>query len=68
MWFYRLCKGDVKKKKNALNNLRKKETSLTPREGELLAERLGSFPYLYDKTFKELKEKDVMENAKLLKN
>ena len=58
----------ILKKINALNNLRKKETSLTPREGELLVERLGSFPYLYDKTFKELKEKDLVENAKLLKN
>ena len=58
----------ILKKINALNNLRKKETSLTPREGELLAESLGSFPYLYDETFKGLQEKDVVENAKLLKN
>ena len=58
----------ILKKINALNNLRKKETSLTPREGELLAESLGCFPYLYDETFKGLQEKDVVENAKLLKN
>ena len=31
---------------NALNNLRKKRTSLTVREDELFAERVGSYPCL----------------------
>ena len=55
---------------STLNNLRKKRTSLTLGEDELLAERVGSYPYLYDKTFKEHKEKDEFENVckKLLKN
>ena len=55
---------------SALNNLRKKGTSLTLGEDELLAETVGSYPYFYDKTFKEEKEKDVAKNAweKLLKN
>ena len=48
----------------------KKVTSLTLGEGELIAERVGSYPYPYDKTFKEHKEKDIVENVwkKLLKN
>ena len=48
----------------ALNNLRKKGTSLT------LAERVWSYPYLYNKTFKEHTENDVVKNTwkKLLKN
>ena len=68
-WFYRLGIGDIKKI-NALNNLKKKVTSLTLGEGELIAERVGSYPYPYDKTFKEHKEKDIVENVwkKLLKN
>ena len=51
---------------SALNNLRKKETSLTLGDDLLLAERVGS----YDKTFKEHKEKDAVEDKskKLLKN
>ena len=55
---------------NALNNLRKKDTSLTLGEDEILAEKVGSYPYLYDKTFKEYKEKDLVINAwkKFLKN
>ena len=55
---------------SALNNLRKKETSPTLGEDEHLAERVGSYPYLYDKTFEEHKEKDVVKNAwkMLLKN
>ena len=68
-WFYRLCKGGIKKW-SALNNLRKKGTSLILREDELLAERVGNYPYLYDKFFKEHQEKDVVENASknMLKN
>ena len=55
---------------SALNNFRKKGTSLTVGENELVAETVGSYPYLYDKTLKEHKEKDVIENEskKLLKN
>ena len=55
---------------SALNNFRKKGTSLTVGENELLAETVGSYPYLYDKTLKEHKVKDVIENEskKLLKN
>ena len=55
---------------NALNNLKKKRTSLTLGEDELIAERVRSYPYLYDKAFKEHKEKDIVENVwkKLLKN
>ena len=52
---------------SALNNLRKKETSLTLGDDLLLAERVGS----YNKTFfKEHKEKDAVEDTskKLLKN
>ena len=51
---------------SALNNLRKKETSLTLGDDLLLAERVGS----YNKTFKERKEKDAVEDTskKLLKN
>ena len=45
---------------SALNNLSKKGTSLTLGEDELLAETVGN---LYDKTFKEHKEKDVVKNA-----
>ena len=58
------------KKMNALNNLKKKRTSLTLGEDELIAERVRSYPYLYDKAFKEHKEKDIVENVwkKLLKN
>ena len=53
-------------KMSALNNLRKKETSLTLGDDLLLAERVGS----YNKTFKEHKEKDAVEDKskKLLKN
>ena len=53
-----------------LNDLRKKETSLTLGEDELLAERVGSYPYLYDKTFEEHEEKNAVENPwkTLLKN
>ena len=57
-----LCKGDIKKI-SALNNLRKKGPSITLGEDELLAERVGSYPYLYDKDFEEHEEKDVVENA-----
>ena len=55
---------------NALNNLKKKRTSLTLGEDELIAERVRSYPYLYDKALKEHKEKDIVENVwkKLLKN
>ena len=55
---------------SALNNFRKKRTSLTLREDELLAERVGSHPYLCKKTFKEHEEKDILVNAweTLLKN
>ena len=51
---------------SALNNLRKKETSLTLGDDLLLAERVGN----YNKTFKEHKEKDEVEDTskKLLKN
>ena len=48
---------------NTLNNLRKKRTSLTLGEDELLAERLRCYPCLYDKTCKEHKEKDAVENC-----
>ena len=41
---------------SALNNLREKGTSLTMGENELLAERVRSYPRLYDKTCKEHKE------------
>ena len=53
-----------------LNNFRKKRTSITLREDELLAERVGSHPYLCKKTFKEHEEKDILVNAweTLLKN
>ena len=53
-------------KMSDLNNLRKKETSLTLGDDLLLAERVGS----YNKTFKERKEKDAVEDTskKLLKN
>ena len=55
---------------SALNNFRKKRTSITLREDELLAERVGSHPYLCKKTFKEDEEKDILVNAweTLLKN
>ena len=55
---------------SALNNFRKKRTSITLREDELLAERVGSHPYLCKKTFKEHEEKDTLVNAweTLLKN
>ena len=55
---------------SALNNFRKKGTSLTLGQDELLPERVESYPYLYDKAFKEHKEKDVVKNAwkTLLKN
>ena len=56
---------------SALNNFRKKRTSITLREDELLAERVGSHPYLCKKTFKEHEEKkDILVNAweTLLKN
>ena len=55
---------------SAWNNLRKKGTSLTLAEDQLLAEKVGSYSYLYDKTLKDHKEKDVVENAqkKLWKN
>ena len=48
---------------SVLNNLRRKENSLTLREDEFFAERVGCYPYHYDKNFKEHKEKDVVENA-----
>ena len=48
---------------SALNNLRKKGTAHTLEEDEPLAERVGSYPCLSDKTFQERKEKDVVENA-----
>ena len=48
---------------SALNNLRKNGTSLTLREDELLAERVGNYLYLHDKTFEDLKVKDAIENA-----
>ena len=54
--YKRLCKGDIKKI-NALNNLRKKGTSLTLKEDELLAEQVSSYPCLYDKTCKVRKGK-----------
>ena len=44
-------------KTSALNNLRKKETSLTLEKDERIAERVRSYPFLYDKTRKEHKEK-----------
>ena len=40
---------------SALNNLRKKGTSLTLGEDELLAKRVSSYPCLYNKTCKECK-------------
>ena len=61
-WFGRLYKGNIKRM-SALNNLRKNGTSLALGEDELLVERVGSYPYLYDKTFKEYKEKGVVENV-----
>ena len=48
---------------SALNNLRKKGTSLTLGEDELLAKRVRSYPCLYDKTAKNTRKKDVVENA-----
>ena len=42
---------------SALNNLRKKETSLTLRENMLHAERVRSYPCFYNKTCKEHKER-----------
>ena len=48
---------------SALNNLRKKGTSLTLGEDELLAERVRSYPCPYDKTYKEHKGNDVVGNA-----
>ena len=60
-WFERLCKGN--KKKSTLNILRKKGTSLTLGEDEVLTERVASYPCLYEKICKEHKEKDVVENA-----
>ena len=58
------------KKMSASNNLRKKGTTLTSEEDELLAQSVGRYPYLYDKTLKEHKEKDVVEKVckMLLKN
>ena len=46
-----------------LNNLRKKGTSLTLGENELLAERVRSYPCLCDKTYKKQKENNIVENA-----
>ena len=46
-----------------INNLRKKGTLLTLEEDEFPAERVGSYPHFYDETFKELNEKEVVENA-----
>ena len=51
-WFDRLCKGDIKKM-STLNHLRNKRTPLTLGEDELHAEKVGSYLYLYEKTFKE---------------
>ena len=48
---------------SALNNSRKNGPSLTLREDELLAERVGNYLYLHDKTFEDLKGEDVIENA-----
>ena len=48
---------EILKKISALNSLRKKGTSLTPGENEVPAERVGSYPYLYDKTFKNIKKR-----------
>ena len=48
-WFYRLCKGDIKKKMSALNNLRIKGTILTLGEDELLVEMVRSYPCFYNK-------------------
>ena len=42
----------------ALNNLRKKGTSLTLGEDERLAEKVRSYLCIYGKTCKEHKEKD----------
>ena len=53
----------ILKKMSVLNNLRRKENSLTLREDEFFAERVGCYPYHYHKNFKEHKEKDVVENA-----
>ena len=53
----------ILKKMSLLNKLRRKGNSLALGEDELLAERVGYYPYHYDKTFKERKEKDVVENA-----
>ena len=61
-WFEGLCKGNMKKT-STLNILRKKGTSLTLGEDELLAERVASYPCLYEKICKEHKEKDAVENA-----
>ena len=47
----------------ALNNLRKKETYPTLEEDERLAERVKSYPCLYDKTRKEHKDKNIVKNA-----
>ena len=55
--------GPILKKMNVLNNLRRKGTPLTLGEDEFPAERVRSYPYLYDKTFKELREKEVLKNA-----
>ena len=49
---------------SASNNLMKKGTSLTLGEDKLLLESVGSYPYLYDKTFREHKKEDVVENVK----
>ena len=55
---------------SALNNARKNGPSLTLREDELLAERVGNYLYLHDKIFKDLKGEDAIENAwqRLLRN
>ena len=42
---------------SALNSLRKKRTSLTLGEDELFAERVRSYPCLYNKTCKEHTER-----------
>ena len=47
---------------SAQNNLRNKGTFLTFGEDELLSERVRSYTFLYNKTFEEHKEKDVVEN------
>ena len=48
---------EILKKMSALNNLKKKGTSLPLAEDELLAKKVRSYLCLYDKTCKEQKKK-----------